>query len=119
MTPIPTLDPVRMLSNSVRGLPDPIRQPVTNPATSRPLVLARTLLDKLPVPGEYFVLGCQLEHRRGLKGMQMDDRPERRHGRRYPIQLPLVHTPRALRAERGGRGWTTALALARFLLERP
>jgi hypothetical protein len=50
--------------------------------------------------------------------MRMHDRPERRHGRRYPIQLPLVHTPRALRAERGGIGWTAALALARFLLER-
>src|SRR3972149_11242673 len=79
---------------------------VTDPAAPRSVDRARTLLDKLPVPGEYCWLGCQLEHRRGLKGMQMDDRPERRHGRRYPIQLPLVLTPRALRAERGGVGWS-------------
>ena len=43
--------------------------------------------------------------------MRMHDRPERRHGRRYPIQLPLVHTPRALRAERGGIGWTRNLSV--------
>ena len=42
--------------------------------------------------------------------MRINDRLERRHGRRYPIQLPLVHTPRALRAERGGIGWTRNLS---------
>jgi hypothetical protein len=42
--------------------------------------------------------------------MRTDDRAERRHGRRYPIQLPLAHTPSAFRAARGGIGWTRNLS---------
>jgi hypothetical protein len=83
---------------------------VTDPAALGSSNLARALLDKRPLPGEYFFLGCQREDLRGLKDMRTDDRPERRHGRRYPIQLPLALTPRAFRAERGGIGWTHDLS---------
>lgn len=40
----------------------------------------------------------------------MRDKTNRRHVRRYSIQLPLLHTPRAFRAQRGGIGWTRDLS---------
>ncbi len=40
----------------------------------------------------------------------MRDKTDRRHVRRYSIQLPLLHTPRAFRAQRGGIGWTRDLS---------
>ena len=43
-------------------------------------------------------------------GNRMRDKTDRRHVRLYPIQLPLLHTPRGTRTQRGGIGWTRDLS---------
>ena len=40
----------------------------------------------------------------------MSDRPEHRQFRRYPIQLPLLHTPKGPTPAQPGVGWTRNLS---------